>query len=89
MHSVFSLASYHKDDSGRINSGSEATPGQFPYQPALRYHGSNSPIGHVWGGSIIDTLWIITTAHCIKSTKSLLEPKKSKQIVLLIMWVKL
>lgn len=45
----------------RIVNGSTAHIGQFPHQVSLRTHRKKE---HFCGGSIINTRWIITAAHC-------------------------
>lgn len=44
----------------RIVGGSDATPGQFPYQVSLRMDDA-----HICGGSIIAADWVLTAAHCV------------------------
>ena len=46
---------------GRIVGGSQASPGQFPYQVSLR----SSTNSHFCGGSIINARYILTAAHVI------------------------
>ncbi|KAK4878892.1 hypothetical protein RN001_011398 [Aquatica leii] len=45
----------------RIINGTNALPGQFPYQVSLR----NVNNSHFCGGSIIKSNWVLTAAHCI------------------------
>ncbi|XP_015520988.1 trypsin-2 [Neodiprion lecontei] len=47
---------------GRIVNGSQALLGQFSHQVSLRYSWTES---HFCGGSIIDSQWILTAAHCM------------------------
>ena len=47
-------------DESEIVGGTEATPGDFPWQVQLQIPG----YPHYCGGSIIDTDWVLTAAHC-------------------------
>ncbi|XP_065084072.1 chymotrypsin-2-like [Ochlerotatus camptorhynchus] len=45
---------------GRIVGGQNANPGQFPYQVSLR----SSANAHFCGGSIVNTRYVLSAAHC-------------------------
>nr|CAD7447017.1 unnamed protein product [Timema bartmani] len=44
----------------RIVGGQSAQPGEFPYQVSIRYNGN-----HMCGGSILNSRYILTAAHCV------------------------
>lgn len=56
------ISSVTTESSGTlIVGGTEAEPGQFPYQVALVEGGL-----YICGGVIIDARHILTAAHCVK-----------------------
>ncbi|KAI5932494.1 Serine protease 27 [Manis javanica] len=56
----------HPHVSGRIVSGQDAQPGQWPWQVSLRENGQ-----HVCGGSLITEAWVLTAAHCLDQKQPL------------------
>lgn len=54
----------------RIIGGVEATLGRWPWQVSLYY--SNR---HTCGGSIINSQWVVTAAHCVHKYASSLGPR--------------
>lgn len=50
----------------RIINGQNAVEGQFPYQVSIIQLDPTRPIsGHFCGGSILNSRWVVTAAHCI------------------------
>ncbi|KAL3872378.1 hypothetical protein ACJMK2_040308 [Sinanodonta woodiana] len=49
---------------GRIVGGSEASPGQYPWQVSLQ----SSSGSHFCGGVLIDPQWVLTAGHCVGTT---------------------
>ena len=58
-----------KDEESRIAGGSNAKPGQFPYQVHLNSKFAGGK-GAGCGGSIIDKNWILTAGHCVVDGKT-------------------
>ncbi|XP_056153482.1 hyaluronan-binding protein 2 [Lampris incognitus] len=56
--------------SGRIFGGKKSLPGAHPWQVSLqtRPEGSSQPFSHLCGGILIESCWVLTAAHCIKSS---------------------
>ncbi|NWS04835.1 PRS55 protease, partial [Motacilla alba] len=42
-----------------IGTGTDVSPGEFPWLVSIQSHGK-----HICGGAIISALWILTAAHC-------------------------
>ncbi|XP_066093632.1 serine protease 40-like [Saccopteryx bilineata] len=49
---------------GKIFGGRDAPVKKWPWQVSLFFHGS-----HICGGSLIDTFWVISAAHCFRSSR--------------------
>eukprot|EP00062_Callorhinchus_milii_P023223 gi/632981827/ref/XP_007907803.1/ PREDICTED: transmembrane protease serine 12 [Callorhinchus milii] len=48
----------------RVIGGQEALPGNWPWQVSVQMRHDSSYL-HICGGSIIDTRWVLTAAHCV------------------------
>nr|CAD7424302.1 unnamed protein product [Timema monikensis] len=44
----------------RVVGGQSAQSGEFPYQVSIRYNGN-----HICGGSVLNSRYILTAAHCV------------------------
>jgi secreted trypsin-like serine protease len=53
------------DPSGRITGGSDATPGEFPWQISLQVTPAVGARYHTCGGTILDETHIVCAAHCV------------------------
>ena len=49
----------------RIVGGAEASFNEWPWQVALVYAGKSNFQGQFCGGSLIDSEWVLTAAHCL------------------------
>ena len=62
---VCGLANNEESISGRIIGGTETSSNEFPWQVYL-FKETNSGARYVCGGSIIDSQWVLTAAHCVE-----------------------
>ncbi|XP_044193953.1 hyaluronan-binding protein 2-like isoform X2 [Thunnus albacares] len=55
--------------SARIFGGKKSLPGAHPWQVSLqtRTMQSTGPFNHICGGILLESCWVLTAAHCIKS----------------------
>uniref|UniRef100_A0A4W3H6J6 Peptidase S1 domain-containing protein n=1 Tax=Callorhinchus milii TaxID=7868 RepID=A0A4W3H6J6_CALMI len=53
----------------RVIGGQEALPGNWPWQVSVQMRHDSSYL-HICGGSIIDTRWVLTAAHCVSQASS-------------------
>ncbi|MGH0189905.1 UNVERIFIED_CONTAM: hypothetical protein FKN15_039756 [Acipenser sinensis] len=53
----------------RIVGGTNAPPGAWPWQVSLQFYSYRSKQhSHVCGGSIVNSSWVATAAHCFPSS---------------------
>ncbi|CAL1262292.1 unnamed protein product [Larinioides sclopetarius] len=50
--------------SDRMVGGEEAVPNSWPWQVSLQA-ATTEPNGHFCGGTLINTLWVLTATHCV------------------------
>ncbi|KFO35846.1 Putative serine protease 47 [Fukomys damarensis] len=50
---------------GKVYGGQDAEAGQWPWQASLLYRGS-----HLCGAVLIDSHWLVSTAHCFRKSPS-------------------
>uniref|UniRef100_A0A8C6SEQ7 trypsin n=1 Tax=Neogobius melanostomus TaxID=47308 RepID=A0A8C6SEQ7_9GOBI len=70
--SSFSQCGIGKPKRGwRIYGGTKAFPGSNPWQASVqsRDRGSYLPYGHICGGILISSCWVLTAGHCIAQGK--------------------
>ncbi|KAL9884047.1 trypsin-1-like [Glossina fuscipes fuscipes] len=60
---VQSIAFGHEQ---KIVNGTTALPGEFPFMISLRRSSSGR---HVCGASLLNRVWVLTAAHCVKKSK--------------------
>ncbi|XP_023697366.1 elastase 2 [Paramormyrops kingsleyae] len=51
----------------RVVGGEDARPHSWPWQISLQYLGSTGAYHHTCGGTLIDSQWVLTAAHCINN----------------------
>ena len=49
----------------QIVGGSHSQPTSWPWQVSIQYLGSDYLWYHFCGGSLVDTHWVVTAAHCV------------------------
>uniref|UniRef100_A0A8C6R2H8 Peptidase S1 domain-containing protein n=1 Tax=Nannospalax galili TaxID=1026970 RepID=A0A8C6R2H8_NANGA len=53
---------------GKVFGGQDTLAGQWPWQASLQYHGR-----HLCGADLIDSHWLVSTAHCFQNNSQALE----------------
>ncbi|KAM6174126.1 chymotrypsin-like elastase family member 2A [Erethizon dorsatum] len=62
------LSTYQPQQS-RVVGGEEATPNSWPWQASLQYVNFRQWL-HDCGGSLVTTSWVLTAAHCLRSSRT-------------------
>ena len=66
----------------RIVGGNEAEEDAYPFMAALVYKGSKPFNGQFCGGTLIQSEWVVTAAHCVTDNRGYPESEDSMDVIL-------
>ena len=72
-HGLASSDSASRSGSGgsaRVVGGEPPPEGRYPFVASLQKVGATGASAHFCGGSLVDEVWVLTAAHCLKSVTS-------------------
>lgn len=59
---------FSKDKEPKIVNGTDATIEEFPFVVSIQYIYNETASFHSCGGSVLNSWWVLTAAHCLEDT---------------------
>lgn len=60
---------FSKDKEPKIVNGTDATTEEFPFIVSIQYIYNETAAFHSCGGSVLNSWWVLTAAHCLEDTE--------------------